>query len=276
MSTTNPQPQPPQQQWLQPPRRRNGFGVAALVLGIIGFIFALIPLFGIFIAWPCAVLAVVFGGVGMIFAFKGRANKGVAIAGTVLGIAALVVSIVETNSFVNDTSAASSSGSGAAHSSSQHGASGSSGKHSGDSGSDTATFGKKFTYGNGLEVEVTKITQSTVGSDDISGNDDAKPGDRTLVFTTRIKNGTKHSYDATLADVEANYGSDGDEADPVFGDSNTGDGFTGKIPAHGAKTAKFGFAIPAKADKNVTVEVDPGAFELDSVLFRGSVEKMLS
>jgi uncharacterized protein DUF4190 len=58
--------------------------VAALVLGIIGF---LIPIL-------CSILAIVFGGIGISNAnTKGSPGKGMAIAGLVLGIVGLPVGI---------------------------------------------------------------------------------------------------------------------------------------------------------------------------------------
>ncbi|MGH3098115.1 MAG: DUF4352 domain-containing protein [Streptosporangiales bacterium] len=89
-----PQPPPP----ARPPKpRRNGLAVAALVLGIIGVVFALIPLFGIFMAVPLGILALVFGGIGMVFAFgSNRASKGISTSGTALGAAAIIVAAVMT------------------------------------------------------------------------------------------------------------------------------------------------------------------------------------
>lgn len=64
-----------------PVRRRNGMGVAALVLGIVAF---LIP--------PTSILAVVFGRIGLNRVARGEAtNRGVAQAGFILGIVTLVL-----------------------------------------------------------------------------------------------------------------------------------------------------------------------------------------
>lgn len=65
---------------------RNGPGSAALVLGIVAFVFALVPIVGDFVSVPTAVLAVVFGVVGLLRAERGVAtNGGAALAGAVLG-----------------------------------------------------------------------------------------------------------------------------------------------------------------------------------------------
>jgi hypothetical protein len=67
-----------------PIRRRNGMGVAALVLGIVGFLVG-----------PCSVLAIVFGRIGLNRVARGEAtNRGVAQAGFVLGIVTLLLWIL--------------------------------------------------------------------------------------------------------------------------------------------------------------------------------------
>lgn len=72
---------------------KNGYGTAALVLGIIGLVFCWVPVFGVILA----VLALVFGWLGMHRAEAGQAtNKGHSIAGIVLGAIAALVGIVVT------------------------------------------------------------------------------------------------------------------------------------------------------------------------------------
>ena len=61
----------------------NGFGVAALVLGIIGVVFSV--LFG----GVLGALAITFGAVG-----RTRPNTGMATAGLVLGIIALCIQVL--------------------------------------------------------------------------------------------------------------------------------------------------------------------------------------
>ncbi|MGH3871237.1 MAG: DUF4190 domain-containing protein [Pseudonocardiaceae bacterium] len=68
----------------------NGFGVTALVLGIIGAVFSWVPVLGFILA----VLALVFGGLGYARARKRQAtNSGMAIAGLVLGVIAFVIQV---------------------------------------------------------------------------------------------------------------------------------------------------------------------------------------
>jgi hypothetical protein len=83
----SPTPQNPVQS--QPPTKKTGFATAALVLGIIGLVFAFIPIFGIFIAIPLGVLAVIFAVIGLV-----KKNKGLSIAGLITGALAILLSIV--------------------------------------------------------------------------------------------------------------------------------------------------------------------------------------
>ncbi|MBO0729899.1 MAG: DUF4190 domain-containing protein [Acidimicrobiaceae bacterium] len=77
------------------PQLKNGLGVAGMVCGIIGLVFGFIPLFGIFFAVPLGILGVVFGAVGLRRVSRQEANnRGVAIAGLVTGILALIVGFI--------------------------------------------------------------------------------------------------------------------------------------------------------------------------------------
>lgn len=64
---------------------RNGFGVTALVLGIIGLVFSWVPVFGFLLG----ILAVIFGVMGYI-----RAGGGMAIAGAILGAITVVIGVI--------------------------------------------------------------------------------------------------------------------------------------------------------------------------------------
>ena len=84
-------PPPPQSGYGYPqPARSNGMAVAALVLGIIGLVLFWVPLLGMVLA----ILAIIFGGVGMSRANQGASGKGLAIAGLVLGIVAIAIYVL--------------------------------------------------------------------------------------------------------------------------------------------------------------------------------------
>ena len=96
--TEPPQPDQPQPYngpiYVQAAAPRNGMGVAALVLGLIGLAIALIPILG-FIGILLGILALVFGLVGVGRARKGIAtNKVMSWFGAVLGVCAIAVGIV--------------------------------------------------------------------------------------------------------------------------------------------------------------------------------------
>lgn len=68
----------------------NGLGVAGFVTGLLGLIFCWVPALGIVLA----VLGVILGGVGIATGKKKGAPTGLAIAGLVLGIIALIPAFV--------------------------------------------------------------------------------------------------------------------------------------------------------------------------------------
>ncbi|WP_211116365.1 DUF4190 domain-containing protein [Glycomyces buryatensis] len=69
---------------------QNGLGTAGMVLGIIGIVLFWCGWIGIVLA----ILAVIFGGVGIARANKGEAtNKGMAVSGVVLGVITLALTI---------------------------------------------------------------------------------------------------------------------------------------------------------------------------------------
>jgi hypothetical protein len=68
----------------------NGLGVAGFVTGLLGLIFCWVPALGI----TLALLGVILGGVGISTGKKKGAPTGLAIAGLVLGIIALIPAFV--------------------------------------------------------------------------------------------------------------------------------------------------------------------------------------
>lgn len=62
--------------------------VAALVLGIIGLVFGLIPFFGWFM-FPIWILAIIFGAIGL----KKEQGKGMSLAGLIMGSSALLLNL---------------------------------------------------------------------------------------------------------------------------------------------------------------------------------------
>ena len=86
-------PEPPVAPARPPAQSTNGIALAALIVGIIAFVLAVIP-FVIVIAWIPAVVAIVLGIIG--FIKRDRPRRGFALAGLVLGVAAIIVGIIST------------------------------------------------------------------------------------------------------------------------------------------------------------------------------------
>ena len=87
-----------------PPPMNNGLGTAALVLGILGAIFSVVPISGV-IAWPMVILGLVFGIVGFVRAKNGKANnQGVALSGAILSGIGLILCIAWTAVFAEAAS----------------------------------------------------------------------------------------------------------------------------------------------------------------------------
>ncbi|MDH6705668.1 hypothetical protein P3T27_002390 [Kitasatospora sp. MAA19] len=75
------------------PQPRNGLGIAAMVLGIVGAVLSLAVIL-FWLSWLPALLAVVFGAVGLGYVRKGLAtNRAMALAGVILGVTGLLVSV---------------------------------------------------------------------------------------------------------------------------------------------------------------------------------------
>jgi hypothetical protein len=88
----------PLQQYPAPPQAatppRNGLGTAGFVLGLLGLVVSPIPFAGV-AAWPLVGLGLVLSAVGVARARAGKAtNKGLAIAGVVVSVLGLVVSVL--------------------------------------------------------------------------------------------------------------------------------------------------------------------------------------
>ncbi|SDD43518.1 hypothetical protein [Glycomyces harbinensis] len=78
-----------------PVKQGNGFGVTALVLGLVGLIvFSWIPGINLFTAIPLAVLAIIFGIVALAKAgSRGGKGKGTGGTGLITGLLAVIVAI---------------------------------------------------------------------------------------------------------------------------------------------------------------------------------------
>ncbi|MEU0371118.1 DUF4190 domain-containing protein [Streptomyces sp. NPDC006283] len=248
------QPQPPYGgapgQGTAPNPARNGLGTAALVLGIIGLVFAIIP-FLFWIGTLLGLLALILGLVGRGRVKRNEAtNKGAALAGAVLGLIALIASVVvgivtvmavdeavdELNKAVENTAP----------------------KEPSSDGKDGAAKGKSLAAGDSSvyddELKVT-VSEPTSYSPSEYAVGHTK-GNKAYQVTVTIENGGKEKFDAALVTVDARAGKDGVTAEQIF-DDKAGTGFEGSILPGKKATVTYAFDAPADA-KNLTVEVSPG------------------
>ncbi|WP_405390348.1 DUF4352 domain-containing protein [Streptomyces sp. NBC_01102] len=269
--TSPPQPQQPHAPGQVPGLRpaRNGLGISALVLGIIGTVSGLIPLL-FWLAGILGVIALILGLAGRGRAKRGEAsNKGVATFGAVLGLVSLILSVVgavltfkAVDDVVNDISKETQGSSASAKpGSTEDDKKGDAAKDAPASedepaaetleGRDTAV------YDDGLEVTVSAAaayTPDAYAAGHTKGNDAYK-------VSVVIENKTKEKFDSALVSVDARAGEDGVDAEQVF-DGKVGTGFTGTVLPGKKITVQFAFDAPADA-KKLTVEVSPG-FDWDA------------
>ncbi|SED22351.1 DUF4190 domain-containing protein [Streptomyces sp. TLI_105] len=234
---------------------RNGLGTAALILGIIGTLSGLIPLF-FWLAGILGLIALILGLVGKGRAKRGEANnKGVALTGAILGLAALILSVVgavitftavkdavdEIDKSIKDTAPKDPT-----------------------SKAPAGDAGKADKKGQGLEDG-----DSSVYDDDLTVTvSDPKPyspdeyaaghtkGNKAYQVTVVIENKGKEKFDTALVSLSATAGKNGVAAEEIF-DNKVGSGFEGTIMPGKKATITAAFDAPKDA-KNLTVEVNPG------------------
>jgi len=132
-----------------------------------------------------------------------------------------------------------------------------------------ASFKDKYTYPDGVQVEVTKVGKEKLTESAAVDDNSGKPGDPFTVFTIRVRNGSEATLDA-VGSGTVSYGPDGEEAPTVF-DTGVSGGVEGKILSGKAKSGEFGFLIPKKYQNDVTLEFSAD-FEHDAAVFTGSVK----
>ncbi|MFJ3903350.1 DUF4190 domain-containing protein [Streptomyces sp. NPDC090025] len=231
---------------------RNGLGTAALILGIIGTLSGLIPLF-FWLAGILGLIALILGLVGRGRVKRGEANnKGVALTGAILGLAALILSVVgavitftavsdavdEIDKTLKDAAPKTPGGQAA--------------KGKALAADDTSV------YDDDLKVTVSAPKPFTPGEFAIGHT----KGSKAYQVTVTIENGGKRAFDSTLATASARAGKSGTKAETIT-DDKVGGGFTGSVLPGKKATAVYAFDAPADA-KDLTVEVSPG-FDYDAV-----------
>ena len=135
---------------------------------------------------------------------------------------------------------------------------------------EVATFKEKYTYTDGVGIEVTKISHGKLSKRDADINGESvKAGDDWVTFTIRVRNGSKKTVELS-GSPSVSYGPDGDGAETVYLDANSDD-LSGKLLPGKSRSGTWGFAIPANHQGDVVLEVAPD-YEHDSAVVSGSVK----
>ncbi|MFF3325405.1 DUF4352 domain-containing protein [Streptomyces sp. NPDC002889] len=255
-----------QPQYGQPPVPaqpiRNGLGTAALVLGIIGTLSGLIPLF-FWLAGILGLIALILGLSGRGRVKRGEAgNKGVTTTGAVLGLVALILSVVgavltfkAVDDAVDEINKATSGSSASKEPAAGKGKDDKGGAS--DKGEDKGDKGKGLEAGDGAiyddDLKITVSEPKPYTPDEFASGH--TKGNKAYSVTIVIENGGKEKFDATLLTADATAGEDGVTAEEIF-DGKVGSGFTGNVLPGKKATVQFAFDAPADA-KTLTVEVSP-------------------
>lgn len=131
-----------------------------------------------------------------------------------------------------------------------------------------ASFHDKYTYPDGVRVEVIRIKQAKIGPY-ASTDDPAKRGDPDQILSIRVTNGSAKKVDVSVANGTMTYGPDGDEA-PFVSDTGV-DSMSGTVLPGRAKTGKYAWAVPTKYLSDATLEFTVD-FDHDAAIFTGSLK----
>ncbi|MBM9621144.1 DUF4190 domain-containing protein [Streptomyces zhihengii] len=242
---------------------RNGLGTAGLVLGIIGLVVAVIPLL-FWLGGFLGLLALIFGLVGLGRAKRAQAtNKGIALAGTILGgvaiaagIAMGVVTVLAVDKAVDEINKSVESV--ATEDAKNQEPADAATDAAADTGEEPIAEGEILAggdaviYDDKLTVTVSEPKAYTPSEFAIGHT----KGNKAYQVTVVIENAGKEKFDSTLVTADARAGEDGVEAEQIF-DDKVGSGFDGNIAPGKKVTVTYAFDAPAAA-KTLTVEVSPG------------------
>ncbi|MCM2425848.1 DUF4190 domain-containing protein [Streptomyces sp. RKAG337] len=230
------------------PSPRNGYGLTALVLGIVGAVLSVMCFFAVLGA-PLGIAAIIFGIVGRRIAKRGEStNPGQALAGLILGIVATVLSagmlitigVSIGNGWLDEGD----------------------GMRQPDQGSygSPLSVGETAEYDGGLQVTVADVqdpgpTQTAGSAEGAQGAEGAEGGDSALKFTVTLKNTGGDTQNLDYADVSAYADQAGDNP---LKDISGQDGFSGQLAPGAERSLDFIVVVPDPSTDSVEVDVSPG------------------
>ncbi|MGW1375160.1 DUF4190 domain-containing protein [Streptomyces sp. NPDC002446] len=260
----NPAPYPPP---VWAPQPSNGMSITGLVLGLVGVVLGLL-IFLFWLSWLPALLAVIFGGIGLSQVRNGRAtNRAMALSGVILGIAGLllaagsaVFTVVMVKGAVDDARAKARQITDDARArnkaAKESAAAAEKARH--------LTFGKAYTFGNGLKVTVAKPEPFTP---DAFAHGHAKGNKAVQVTVTVVNTGSKRvSVETGLPSVND---ADGASTELVIDGSGRQKVITGYVLPGRKAVGKYAFSLPPDAADRIEVEFSPDAMRWDDAYWSG-------
>jgi hypothetical protein len=234
------------------PQPRNGFGITALVVGLLAICLGFIPLFGLG-AIMGGIIAVIFGLLGFTRARRGIAtNKKMSLFGTVAGVIAGALGIWGLVIVGNAFTQLDNTIKGAAPSAAAPEAPGAPADASTPEESTTGAFGQNITWPDGVAVTVSEPKAYRPSSS--AATDQAAA--RYVSMTVTVTNGSDKNIEATGTTLAAT--ANGTPADQVF-DSAKGIGGSPSSTVLPRKSITYtvAFGLPAKEQVDLQVEVRP-------------------
>ncbi|MGW2019113.1 DUF4190 domain-containing protein [Streptomyces sp. NPDC001927] len=250
---------------------KNGLGVTALVLGLVGLLFGVFP-FTFWLGAILGIMALIFGIIGHGKARRGEAtNKGMALSGIILGAVAIVASIawllvvvVAVNDVKNDIDEEIAKQDKASSAPTTPGATSEPEPEPTETAPAALKFGQTFTYEDGIKVTVSK--PRAYQPDQFAAGH--TKGNKAFQVTVTIVNGSKETLDVTGALVDAS-DAEGAQADAIFDGSDATTMFRGNVlPGKQAK-GDFAFSLPAAAAGEMQIELAPTILEHDEAIWTG-------
>jgi hypothetical protein len=242
---------------------RNGFGITALVLALIGLVFGLVPLTG-FLALILGMLAVLFGSLGWARARRGGAtNRKMTVIGAALGIGAVALGIwgmtIVFGTFDKIGKGLSGQGGAAVTGSDRPGMS------APTEAVNQVAFGQSFTYEDGAIIAVAAPVPYQPSSTSAIGAGSA----RAVAMSVTVTNGTAKPLSLAGVSLQA---AAGDQAAEQIFDSAKGVGMSSQtLPPGKRQTFTVAFGVPS-GPTEFRVQATPSWFGYQPVFFVGQVD----
>lgn len=238
------------------PRPGNGMAVTALVLGVLGVVLAL-PVVLFWMSWLPALLAVIFGSVGLGLARKGRARgKGMALAGVLLGVGGLLGAIADGVVFATVVHKANDDASAWIEKAKKSAEAEKKARH--------PSFGGSYTFGNGLKVTVAE-PQPFVPDGYVLGH--AK-GNKAVQVTIKVVNTGTERVEIVTGLPSVN-DADGASTELVIDGSGRQKVLKGYVLPGREVVGKYAFSLPPDAADRMEVEFTPDAKRWERTYWSG-------